>query len=181
MIVTERLILRSWREDDVAPYAAMMADPEVADWLGGPRDPSTAARDIARRQAVIDDLGYGIWAIERRSDGAFLGAAGLDPVEDDIPFHPAVEAAWRLARHAWGAGYATEAARGALGDGFGRCRLAEVYAITARSNLKSQAVMRRLGFERQPEADFDHPRLADDHPLRPHVVYRLSAEAVAAR
>jgi RimJ/RimL family protein N-acetyltransferase len=177
VIETERLILRRWREDDLAPYAAMMADPAVANWLGGPRDAATAARDLARREAVIEELGYGIWAVERKADGVFLGAAGADPVEDDIPFYPATEMAWRLARHAWGAGFATEAARAALDDVFRRIGLAEVFAITARSNLKSQAVMRRLGFERRAGADFDHPHLASDHPLRPHVVYAVRAEA----
>ena len=181
MIVTDRLILRRWRAEDLAPYAAMMADPEVFAWLGGSQTPAEVEARLGRREAVFEALGYGIWAVERRDDGAFLGAVGLDPTEDDIPFHPAVEAAWRLARQAWGQGYATEAARAAIDDGFTRCGLPEIVAITARINLRSQAVMQRLGMVREPAKDFDHPALAADDPLRPHVVYALSAAASRAR
>jgi RimJ/RimL family protein N-acetyltransferase len=173
VIETERLILRRWREADIVPYAAMMADPAVADWLGGVQTAEKAKASLARREAVFEAFGLGMWAVERRRDAVFLGAVGLDPVEDDMPFAPGVEAAWRMARHAWGAGYATEAARAAINDGFARCGLAEILAVTARTNLRSQALMRRLGFTPQPWRDFDHVRLAPDDPLRPHVVYAL--------
>jgi RimJ/RimL family protein N-acetyltransferase len=174
VIETDRLILRRWREADLAPYAAMMADPAITDWLGGDQTPAEAEAVLARREAVFEARGFGIWAVERRADGALLGAVGLDPAGDDMPFAPGVEAAWRLARHAWGFGYASEAARAALDDGFGRCGLGEILAVTAKINLKSQAVMRRLGFAPQPWRDFDHLRLAPGDPLRPHVVYALS-------
>jgi ribosomal-protein-alanine N-acetyltransferase len=82
-----------------------------------------------------------------------------------------VEVGWRLVRTAWGHGFATEAARAAIDDGFSRVGLPEIVSFTARSNLRSQAVMERLGMERDENRDFDHPKLAPDHPLRPHVVY----------
>jgi ribosomal-protein-alanine N-acetyltransferase len=181
VIETPRLILRRWREEDVAPYAAMMADPEVFTWLGGSQTPAEVEARLAHREAVFEALGYGILAVERRADGAFLGAVGLDPTEDDIPFGPAVEAGWRLARHAWGQGYATEAARAAIDDGFNRCGLTEIVAITARTNLRSQAVMERIGMTRDPARDFDHPALAAGDRLRPHVVYAAKAAAWRAR
>lgn len=181
MIVTDRLILRRWRPEDLTPYAAMMADPEVFSWLGGSQTIDEAEARLARREAVFETLGYGIWAVERRRDGAFLGAVGLDPTENDIPFHPAVEAAWRLARRGWGHGYATEAARAAIDDGFTRCGLSEIVAITARTNLRSRAVMERVGMSRDSTRDFNHPALAASDPLRPHVVYAIRAAALRTR
>jgi ribosomal-protein-alanine N-acetyltransferase len=167
LIETPRLILRPWRAMDLSPYAAMMADPEVGDWLGGTLTRAQAEAQVSRLQAEAD----GAWVVERRRDSAFIGSVGLSAVGDDIPLAPAVEVGWRLARAAWGHGYATEAARAIIDDGFARLGLAEIVAFTASTNRRSQAVMERLGLERDPSRDFDHPRLAAGHALRPHVVY----------
>ena len=87
----------------------------------------------------------------------------------------AIEIGWRLARAAWGGGYATEAARALLTHGFEELGLTEIIAFTADTNLRSQAVMERLGMARDEARDFDHPGLAADHPLRRHVVYVAQA------
>jgi ribosomal-protein-alanine N-acetyltransferase len=174
VIETERLVLRPWREADRPPYRAMMADPEVGYWLGGTRSGEEADAQIDRFEAQLAARGLGFLAMERRSDGAFLGAAGLLALTPENPLAPGVEIGWRLARDAWGAGYATEAARALLADGFDRLGLAEIVAFTTRTNARSRAVMERLGFARHAERDFDHPSLAADHPLRPHVVYVLT-------
>jgi ribosomal-protein-alanine N-acetyltransferase len=179
MIETERLILRRYRAADLDAYAAMMADPEVADWLGGTLSRDRCEAGWLRREAAFDRLGFGVMVIERRSDGAFLGCAGLDQVGDDVPFAPAFDVGWRLARHAWGHGYATEAARAAIDDGFAHRGLSEITAITAVSNLRSRAVMERLGLARDPGRDFDHPQPDLDPALVPHVVYAASREAWA--
>jgi ribosomal-protein-alanine N-acetyltransferase len=171
LIETERLILRPWRAADLDPYAAMMADPEVTDWLGGGQNRAAAEAHLKFLNETLEARGFSILAIERKADGAFVGSAGLAPVREDIPFAPAVEVGWRLARHAWGHGYATEAARAAIDDGFSRLGLAEIVSFTAAGNRRSRAVMERLGLVRDPTRDFDHPKLAAGHPLRPHVVY----------
>jgi ribosomal-protein-alanine N-acetyltransferase len=171
LIETERLILRRWRAADLAPYAAMMADPAVIYWLGGGQSVAEAEAHVAWLEAMFDAKGLGIWVVENKTDGAFLGSAGLAEVGGDIPFAPAVEVGWRLARDAWGHGYATEAARAAIADGFSRLALDEIVSFTAMTNLRSQAVMERLGLKRDPTRDFDHLKLAPEHPLRPHVVY----------
>jgi RimJ/RimL family protein N-acetyltransferase len=144
----------------------MMADPEVAYWLGGT---ITAAQAQAQAERLIgsDDA----WAVERRGEGAFIGCVGLSAVREDIPLAPAIEVGWRLARAAWGRGYASEAAGAVIRHGFARRGLEEIVAFTASTNLRSRAVMERLGLVRDPTRDFDHPKLAADHPLRPHVVY----------
>lgn len=128
---------------------------------------------MARRmQARIENHGWGLWAVETLAGGEFVGLVGLVPVKDTMPFAPAVEVGWRLARAQWHRGYATEAARAALAFGFETLGLDEIVSFTARLNRPSQAVMERLGMRRaQP---FDHPSLAPDSPLRLHWLYRLS-------
>jgi RimJ/RimL family protein N-acetyltransferase len=171
MIETERLILRRWRAEDLEPYAAMMADPDVTDWLGGGQTRAEAEAAIGAFEAQIDELGMGTLALARRADGAFVGSAGVRPVRDDIALAPAVEAVWRLGRPHWGRGYASEAAAALLADGFARFGFDEILAFTARSNLRSRAVMECVGMTRDAGRDFEHPKMAVGHPLRPHVVY----------
>jgi RimJ/RimL family protein N-acetyltransferase len=171
MIETPRLRLRRWHAEDLAPYAAIMADRRVTDWLAGPLTSAETAERIARQEASFEQNGFGRFAVERRADGALLGHCGLMPAHPEIPLAPAVEAGWALAPDAWGHGYAVEAARAVLADGFARLGLAEIVAYTTRANLRSQAVMARAGFTRDAARDFDHPALARDHPLRPHLTY----------
>ncbi len=171
MIETERLVLRPWREADKAPFAALNADPEVRRYF-----PSvlTRAESDASAEWIMGHFerhGFGFWAVERKTDGAFLGFNGLGHLRDDDVLFPAVEIGWRFAREAWGHGYATEGARAALAYGFETLGLDEVIAYTARGNARSEAVMRRIGMTRDPGRDFDHPRVADGSPLKPHIVY----------
>ncbi|MEU0336703.1 GNAT family N-acetyltransferase [Streptomyces sp. NPDC006193] len=168
---TERLLLRAWRETDLAPWAAMNTDPEVRRYLPGIPTREQSDATVARFQAEIDRRGWGWWAVEVVRTGEFIGFTGLDPVEDAMPF-TGVEAGWRLARSAWGHGYATEAARAAVAFGFGSLALPEILAVTTAANLRSRAVMRRIGMSRDPADDFDDPTVPPG-PLRPSVVYRL--------
>jgi RimJ/RimL family protein N-acetyltransferase len=172
---TERLLLRDWRESDLAPWAAMNADPEVRAYFPGVLTKEQSEASAARFQDDLDRRGWGWWALEVRSTGRFIGFTGLDPVDEDMPFS-GVEAGWRLARTAWGHGYATEAARAVLDFGFERLRLPEILAVTTAGNLRSQAVMRRLGMTRNPSDDFDDPSMPEG-PLRRGVVFRLTPDA----
>ena len=108
------------------------------------------------------------------SSGRFIGFTGLNVPGFAAPFMPATEIGWRLRRDAWGKGYASEAARGALAVAFDDLGLAEVVSFTATTNTRSQAVMRRIGMTTDPREDFDHPDVAEGSPLRRHVLYRLS-------
>ncbi|BDH12540.1 GNAT family N-acetyltransferase [Streptomyces hygroscopicus] len=176
---TERLLLRGWRESDLAPWAAMNADPEVRAHFPGLLTREQSEASVARFQAALKARGWGWWAVEVRATGEFIGMTGLDPVEEAMPF-TGVEAGWRLARPAWGHGYATEAAEAALAYGFTTLALPEILALTATTNLRSQAVMRRIGMTRNPADDFDDPG-APDGPLRRSVVYRISVEEQRAK
>jgi len=169
---TERLLLRQWRDDDLEPFARLNADPEVMEHFPRPlgREESDA---FARRSSEhIAAHGWGLWAVEVGATGAFAGYVGLAVPRFEAHFTPAVEIGWRLARGAWGHGYATEAARAALRYAFGPLALDEVVSFTTLGNERSRRVMERLGMTHDPADDFDHP-LVDDPRIRPHVLYRL--------
>lgn len=150
----------------------MNADPEVREHLGDLLTREQSDASAARFQAELDRRGYGFWAVEEQATGGFIGFVGLDPVEADMPF-TGVEIGWRLARPAWGRGYATEAARTVLAHGFDALELPEILAVTTATNVRSQAVMRRIGMTRNPADDFDDPT-APEGPLRPSVLYRIA-------
>jgi len=156
---------------DRDPFAAMGVDPEVMQHFPAPLNREASDAFIDRARAGIDERGWGLWAVER--DGAFLGFTGLAVPTFDAPFLPAVEIGWRFAREAWGHGYATEAARAVLVHAFTRLDLDHVVSFTTVANLRSQAVMTRIGMHRAGE--FEHPRIAAGHPQRPHVLYRVDA------
>ena len=168
---TDRLVLRGWRESDLAPWAAMNADPEVREHFPDILTRKQSDASVARFRADLDQRGWGWWAVEVRATGAFIGFTGLDPVDEDMPF-TGVEVGWRLARPHWGHGYATEAALAAVAYGFESLGLTEILAVTTATNLRSQAVMRRIGMTRDPADDFDDMTVPEG-PLRPSVVYRL--------
>lgn len=170
---TERLILRQWREADFEPFAAMSRDPEVMRWLGGVLTDERARAYMDRAHDAFAQLGMGRYAIERRSDGAFIGACGLMPSFEELPIPPFIDMGWRLSRQAWGRGYATEAARAVLEDGFTRLDLPEIDAITAAVNLRSRAVMERLGMSYDAQlSGFPGPGHEPGDPMRPTVLYR---------
>jgi ribosomal-protein-alanine N-acetyltransferase len=172
-LATERLLLREWREADRKPFAALNADPHVMKHF-----PSTLSR--AESDALVDRIvdrwrcdGHGLWAVERSANGVFLGFTGLAGLDDSPGMPPFVEIGYRFAVPAWGHGYATEAARAAVAWGFEVLGVGEIASWTAVSNMRSQAVMRRIGMTHDQADDFDHPRLPEGHPLRRHVMYRL--------
>lgn len=171
---TERLLLRQWRVEDLEPFAALNADPETMRYFPAPpsREESDALAERARRH--IADEGWGLWAVEVAGAASFIGFVGLARPSFEEHFTPAVEVGWRLARRYWGRGFATEAGRAALDYGFGELELDEIVSFTSELNEPSWRVMERLGMSHDPTGDFDHPRVPVGHPLRPHVLYRLS-------
>ena len=164
-ITTERLLLRRWRPEDREPFAAMNADPRVMEHFPAPLTREQSDAFVDRIEAHFDQHGYGLWALER--DGAFLGFTGLQWAEG-MPMGPCLEVGWRLTPTAWGHGYATEAARAALEVGLEQAD--SVVSFTAVVNERSWRVMERLGMRR--EEVFDHPRVPEGHPIRPHYLYR---------
>jgi RimJ/RimL family protein N-acetyltransferase len=167
---TDRLVLRAFTDDDRAPFAALSADPVVMEHFPAPLSRRDSDAFVDRVQQTWRRRGWGLWAVERRDSGEFIGYTGLWPVPDDLPVDAEVEVGWRLAATHWGQGFATEAAQAALRYAT-ELALPEVVSFTAVGNLRSQAVMRRLGMS--PAGEFEHPRVPVGHPVRRHVLYRL--------
>jgi RimJ/RimL family protein N-acetyltransferase len=163
--------MRRWRDGDREAFAVMNADPVVMQYFLATLDRAASDALIDRIEDLFDRQGYGLWALEVAGTGDFIGFTGLNPMPDGVPGAGGIEVGWRLARHAWHRGYATEAATAAVDVAFNKVGLAEIWSMTAVLNEPSQAVMRRLGMV--PYSHFDHPRLKVGHSLRPHVVYRL--------
>jgi RimJ/RimL family protein N-acetyltransferase len=177
---TERLVLREWCADDLAPFAALNADPEVMRYFPGTQDRAASDATVQRIQAHFAEHGWGWWAVEVPGVTDFAGFIGLSYVAADAPFAPAVEVGWRLAKEHWGHGYATEGARAAVDFGFSTVGLAEIVSMTTSSNRPSRRVMEKLGMTCHPADDFDHPRVPVGNPLRRHVLYRLAKPVVGA-
>ncbi len=173
---SERLILRPWRDDDLDALAALCADPEVMAHFPAALDRAGSAELLGKLMAHQTEHGFTFWALERREDAAFIGFTGLARVGFVAPFTPAVEIGWRLARPYWGHGYALEAARRSLDFAFEDLQLNEVVSFTVPANRRSWCVMQRLGMQRDPADDFEHPGLPLGHPLRPHLLYRINRE-----
>ena len=171
-VLCDRVTLRAWRESDREPFAAMNADSRVMEYF-----PATFTReqsDALVERIVADwDQGFGLWALEERASGVFLGFVGFYAPRFVAHFTPAVEIGWRLSFDSWGRGYATEAATQALE--WARVHVnpprGEIVSFTVTDNRRSRRVMEKLGFTHRDEDDFDHPRVPDG-PLRRHVLYR---------
>lgn len=173
-LLTERLLLRRWRASDRDPFAVMNADPEVMRHFPHLQSREESDASVDRFEQRFTEQGFGLWALELRDSGEFIGFTGLNPMPDGVPGAGGMEVGWRLTRRAWGNGYATEAARAALEVAFGGLGFREIWSITAVTNVPSQAVMRRLGMSEH--AFFDHPRVPEGSAVRPHVAYRLTAD-----
>jgi RimJ/RimL family protein N-acetyltransferase len=170
-IETRRAILRRWRRRDLEAFKAMSTDLDVMTWIGGTFDSDQAEAAAFRAERRFETLGYGHFVGERKRDGLFMGIVGMVPLPERPPFPQGVSLGGRLIRQAWGFGYAFEAGEAVILDAFNRVGLAEVLAFTAPGNVRSHAIMQRMGFTRDPSRDFDHPDYGADHPLRRHEAY----------
>lgn len=177
-LATPRLLLRGWRPSDREPFAAINADPEVMEHFPAPLGRAESDELVDSIEAGFERDGFGLWAVELRKGSGLIGFTGLAVPSFEAPFTPAVEVGWRLARPAWGHGYATEAARASLDFGFEQRDLPEIVSFTSVGNRRSRAVMERLGMTRNPGDDFEHPLIRDGDPLRRHVLYRAGPHRV---
>lgn len=175
IIETERLILRTWKEDDAEAYFRINQDPKVIEFLRGPLTMEEVRAFIPAVNSHGAKYGYTLWATELKESGALMGFIGLNYTDWAAHFTPAVEVGWRLDSDYWGKGYATEGAKASLEYGFKQCGLKEVVSFTVPANIRSIGVMERIGMTRDPKGDFAHPKLPADHPLSRHVLYRVGA------
>lgn len=177
VIETPRLILREWTDEDMPLFARINADPLIMEYMPRSLPPEDSDKLVRRFKKHIKTHGYGMYAVERKEDGAFMGTVGLNNVEFKAPFTPAVEIAWRLDYEFWGQGYATEAAQAVLEYGFNDLGLKEIVSFTVYDNERSIHVMEKLGFVHDKKGDFDYPTLPKGHPLGRFALYRLKRDS----
>jgi RimJ/RimL family protein N-acetyltransferase len=170
---TDRLILRSWREEDRAPFHAMSTDPKVMATLGPLMSRAESDALIDRMRHRQDAHGHTCWAVERKHDALFIGWCGIVIAPDGVPIAGLPEIGWRLAHHAWGQGYAKEGAQAALAWGFDQNGMDRIWAFTAENNNRSWGLMERLGMTRHYDMDFEHPNVAENSPLKSHITYSI--------
>ena len=176
IIETERLLLRPWRESDLAHFIRMNKDAEVMRFF-----PSTL-KSAQTKQFYKDILqefleyGYGLYATEEKERGSFIGFIGFHWAWFKADFCPCIEIGWRLNKQYWGKGYATEGAKACLEHGFTNLKFDKIYSFTSICNNASQKVMQKIGM--QLEQYFDHPDIPEGHPLRPHICYRVNNNKV---
>lgn len=168
---TERLKLRHWQKDDLEPFARLNGDRKVMEWFPKMLDKDETAAFIEYIRDHFKTYQFGLWAVELKDNGEFIGFVGLWKPKFEADFTPCVEVGWRLLSEHWGRGYAPEAAIASINDGFNRAGLDEIMSFTSVHNKKSIRVMEKIGLKRQ--ADFEHPQLPEGHFLRPHVRYSI--------
>jgi RimJ/RimL family protein N-acetyltransferase len=170
---TDRLLLRDWTLDDYEPFAALNADAAVMEHFPAPLGRTQSDGFAERIQRSLNHDGFGLYAVEVKATGTFIGFVGFSRVGFQAAFTPAVEIGWRLAQTAWGQGFATEAAKSCLAHGFSELGFAGVVSFTTRNNKRSIAVMERIGMTRDPQGDFECPQVPVGHAQRPHVLYKI--------
>ena len=180
-IETERLILRTWKDEDALPYFKINQDQKVIEFLPGSLT-MDQVNDFMSRMAIHQEkFGYSLLAVEEKKSDELLGFIGLNYTDFPAPFTPGVEIGWRLGSQYWGKGYATEGAKAVLNYGFTKRCLGEIVSFTVPANLKSISVMERIGLKRETKYDFAHPKLPLDHKLSNHIVYKLTLDEYITR
>ncbi|WP_339049636.1 GNAT family N-acetyltransferase [Rickettsiella endosymbiont of Xylota segnis] len=174
ILKTKRLILRTWKEQDLDSMSAINQDPLVCEFLPKIGDRVATKNLIQLFNNHYEKYGFTAYAMELRSNGKFIGFVGLLIPSIEAHFTPAVEIAWRLGFQHWGKGYATEAAKAVIDFAFTTLKLEEVVSFTAENNIRSRRVMEKIGMHHNPQDDFDHPKLPKNSPLSRHVLYRLN-------
>ncbi|MHC8943596.1 GNAT family N-acetyltransferase [Advenella incenata] len=176
VLSTPRLILRQWQDSDLPAFTALNADPQVMRYFPAVLQRQESDALAARIRHRLDTTQFGLWAVQIAGVADFAGFIGLSVPSFDAPFMPCVEIGWRLARPYWKMGYASEGARAALAYAFDTLHLPQIVAFTTATNTPSISVMQRLGMRHQACDDFEHPALVEGHPLRQHVLYRMTRE-----
>lgn len=177
VLETERLILRTWCENDLEPMFRINQDPKVMEYFPALVNKEDTLSFIDRVFKHQDEHGYSLYAVELKSTHEMIGFIGLlhrIREELDVPFNPSTEIGWRLASKYWGQGLATEGAKAVLDYAFGILDLPEIVSFTVVENKKSRRVMEKIGLTYNSNDDFDHPKVPDDSSLKQHVLYRLT-------
>lgn len=176
ILETERLILRTWVDEDLDSMFAINQDLKVMEYFPSLQDVDMTKNFIDKVNAHFENHGYSLYAAVRKNTNEFIGFIGLLIADFESHFTPATEIGWRLSSNHWGQGFATEGAKAVLDFAFRELKIPEIVSFTAAGNAKSIRVMQKIGLQHNEADDFDHPKLDDTSPLKRHVLYRLSRE-----
>lgn len=169
VIETDRLILRSWKPEDLPLFAAMNKDERVMRYFPATLTDEQTESFYSRIQSEFERKGWGLYAVELKSAGKFIGYVGLHEIGFDADFTPGVEIGWRLAADYHNQGFATEAAKAVLKLAKEK-GLSKLYSFTAKQNAPSERVMQKIGMTKAGE--FKHPNLPADSHLSLHILYK---------
>lgn len=179
LFTSARLGFRNWQEADIKPMAAINADPSVMEFFPTVKTYEETAGFILRMQQQFAEKGYCYFAVDRLNDHTFIGFIGLSWQTFEADFTPCADIGWRLARTAWGKGYATEGARRCLEYAFNELQLNNVLSMAPKLNIRSEEVMKKIGM--QKVKDFTHPLLLQDERLKTCVLYKIENSVTAGR
>lgn len=174
ILETDRLILRTWVDEDLESMLAINQDPKVMEYFPSLQDLEMTKNFIDKVNVHFENHGYSLYATVRKDTGEFIGFIGLFTPEFESHFTPAIEIGWRLSSNHWGQGFATEGAKAVLDYAFRELKIPEIVSFTAASNAKSIRVMQKIGLKHNEADDFYHPKLDDTSLLKRHVLYRLT-------
>lgn len=170
---TQRLKLRQWIASDRKPFSKLNADQQVMEYFPDVLSDTESNAMVDRIESLINIKGWGLWAVELKASGAFIGFVGLHSPIAKLPFNPCVEIGWRLSKEHWGNGYATEGAQAALNYGFEHLKLDEIVSFTSVANRPSQAVMRKINMTNTNQ-NFMHPSIPKGDVLEEHVLFKIT-------
>lgn len=171
IITTERLCLRQWIESDSRPFIDMNRDLEVMKYFPNMVTDAETLAMINRIRLSFSTNGFGLFAIEQRATGEFLGFTGFSVPRFESFFTPCVEIGWRYKKESWGKGFATEAAAACIQYGFEQLGFDKIVSFTAVQNKLSEKLMQRIGMSQVTA--FDHPNIEKASPLCRHVLYEI--------
>ncbi|WP_262695577.1 GNAT family N-acetyltransferase [Kordiimonas aquimaris] len=177
-IITDRLILRTWRDEDRQAFTEINTDPDVMRYFPALQPASVSNASVDKRIAHQEKHGVCFWAAELIESHEFVGFIGMEYVHEDIPYAGSLEIGWRLAKEYWGRGLAPEGARACLAYAFSALKAKHVVSFTTENNLSSRRVMEKIGMVHEPQHDFDHPEVPDDSSLKRHVLYRIKPDSL---
>jgi ribosomal-protein-alanine N-acetyltransferase len=166
-----RITLRPLRAEDAALLFAMNGDPCVMAHFPVVMTRAESDAWLARLMAHQSEHRFSFSAVDLPGQPC-IGVVGLAHIPWQARFTPAVEIGWRIHPAYQGQGFAQEAAELSLADGFGRLGLREIVAFTVPANRPSWRLMQRLGM--RADGEFGHPRLAVDHPMHRHLLFRVT-------
>ena len=170
-IETERLILRHWKEEDRKPFAEMNGNPNVMKYFPSTLSTEESSAFVDRINSEFEETGYGLYAVETKDTGEFIGYVGFHRFTFDAPFSPNWEIGWRISDKFWHKGYATEAATACINYAREKKMCNTLYSFTAVPNIPSENVMKRIGMSY--EMTFMHPKLPHGHRLKEHKLYSI--------